>query len=217
MLDSMATDLKSCGANGVNISIDSTDGELYKFLTGGHELTPVIKSINTAIKAGLKVKLNTVLIRKYWQDQVVQLYELAKQYNVPLRFIELMPIGEGVKNEGLSSDEVVPYLIRKFGDPILSSTKGNGPAHYMNIGGVDIGFIDALSHSFCNKCNRLRMLSNGEIKLCLYQKPSINIKDLLDKEDDEIARIFNKIIKEKKKHHNMNEKAMELTMASIGG
>ena len=164
MLGDIATDLVSSGTNGVNISIDSTNPELYKFLTGGHDLIPVMKSIKTAIDVGLNVKLNAVLIRKYWMDQVDELFDLAKKYNLPLRFIELMPIGEGVNNEGLSSDEVIPYLIRRHGNPELSYTKGNGPAHYMKIGGVDFGFIDALSHSFCNKCNRLRMLSNGDIK-----------------------------------------------------
>lgn len=217
LLSPVASKLVTAGVDGVNISIDSTNPELYKYLTGGHDLNPVIDSIKLAIKVGLKVKLNSVLLRKYWMDQVDELYELAKQNNVPVRFIELMPIGEGVNNTGVSSDEVIPYLIRKHGDPTLSYTKGNGPAHYMSIGGVDFGFIDALSHSFCNKCNRLRLLSNGDIKLCLYQKPSINIKSLMNKDDDEIISIFNKLIKEKKKHHNMNEKAMELTMASIGG
>lgn len=217
LLGTLANDLFIEGVNGVNISIDSTNPDLYSYLTGGHDLIPAMMSIQTALNAGLNVKLNSVLIRKFWMNQVDELYELAKQYKVPLRFIELMPIGAGVNNEGISSDEVIPYLITRYGPPTLSSVNGNGPAHYMNIGGVDLGFIDAISHSFCNKCNRLRMLSNGDIKLCLYQKPSINIRDISNKSDEEIANIFTTIIKEKRKHHNMNEKAMELTMASIGG
>lgn len=217
LLKKMAPDLVEGGLSGVNISIDATDKELFKFLSGGHDVDIVIDSIREALKVGLKVKLNTVLIDKYWKNQVDQLYILAKQFDIPIKFIELMPIGLGANYKGVSSDTVIPYLKSKFGESIESNTIGNGPANYLNFGNVNFGFIDALSHNFCSDCNRLRLLSNGDVKLCLYQKPSCNVSDMANLTDLEIINIFKKIIQEKNEHHNLNEQAIELTMASIGG
>jgi cyclic pyranopterin phosphate synthase len=213
----MAPSLFKVGTTGVNISIDATDKNLYSILTGGHNLDIVIDSLKKCLDVGLNVKINSVLLTKYWKEQVDQLFELGKVYNIPIKFIELMPIGLAVNYKGVSSDQVLPYLKSKFGEPLKSEIEGNGPANYMNFGGVNFGFIDALSHNFCSDCNRLRLLSNGDIKLCLYQKPSCNVRTMEDVSDLEIKNIFTKIIQEKNEHHNLNEQAIELSMASIGG
>ncbi|MBK5201953.1 MAG: radical SAM protein [Spirochaetaceae bacterium] len=217
LLDDMAPSLLKAGTTGLNISIDATDKNLYSLLSGGHNIDTVIEALKKSLDVGLNVKINSVLLNKYWKEQVDQLFELGKEYDIPLKFIELMPIGLAVNYKGVSSDQVIPYLKSKFGEPIKSEIEGNGPANYMNFGGVNFGFIDALSHNFCSDCNRLRLLSNGDIKLCLYQNPSCNVIDMINLSDLEIKNIFTKIIQEKNEHHNLNEQSIELSMASIGG
>ncbi len=217
LLGEKIVDLVNAGLTSVNISIDATSEELFQAITNHKRVDVVIDSIKKAIDLGLEVKLNAVLLKKYWIQQVDQLYQLAKENGVPLRFIELMPIGIATKIQGLSSDLVIPYLEKKYKKAELSFIKGNGPARYLNIDGVDLGFIDALSHNFCSSCNRLRLLSTGEVKLCLYQEPSLNLRKIMKLNDAEISALLKIIIKDKNEHHNLNDKAMELSMASIGG
>ena len=217
LLEENLVDLVNAGLTSVNISIDATSEELFKTITNHKRVDVVIASIKKAIDLGLEVKLNAVLLKKYWIQQVDQLYQLAKENGVPLRFIELMPIGIAKNIEGVSSDLVIPYLEKKYKKAESSFIKGNGPARYLNIDGVDLGFIDALSHNFCSSCNRLRLLSTGEVKLCLYQEPSLDLRKIMKFNDAEISALLKKIIKDKNEHHNLNDKAMELSMASIGG
>lgn len=217
LLENRIPTLINEGLNSINISIDATDKNLYKKITGGGNVDKVLKAIEEASNSKLKVKLNAVLLKDYWKTQIQQLSTLAKTFDIPLRFIELMPIGIASSIEGISSDQVIPYLKDKYGETQESEIKGNGPAKYLKINGTDYGFIDALSHNFCSSCNRIRLLSDGKIKLCLYQAPNLNIKDYFSLNDNQILEKIKSTLCEKNEHHNLNEKAIKMTMASIGG
>ncbi len=217
LLKNRIPNLIAAGLDNINISIDATDDQLYKKISGNHDVKPVLTSIKQAKELGLNVKINSILLKDFWIEQINQLSSLASEIKTPLKLIELMPIGIAKNIDGISSDEVLPYLINKYGQPSTSFIKGNGPAKYMRFNDVDYGFIDAISHNFCSSCNRIRLLSNGGIKLCLYQDPIINFKEISYLKDEEISILIKSTLKNKNEHHNLKEKAMKMSMASIGG
>lgn len=217
LLKNRIPNLIDSGLDNINISIDATNNLLYKKISGNHDVNPVLTSIRQSKTLGLNVKLNSILLKDYWIEQINQLTDLASEVKAPLKFIELMPIGVAKNIKGISSDEVIPYLIDKYGQPSTSFIKGIGPANYLRFNDVDYGFIDAISHNFCSSCNRIRLLSNGGIKLCLYQDPIINLKEISYLKDEEISILIKSTLKEKNERHNLKEKALKMSMASIGG
>ncbi len=217
LLENKIESLQNSGLDSINISIDATHDDLYKKLTGGHKVEPIIRAIDKAIALNLNIKINSILLEDIWIEQLEQLITLAKEKQLTLKLIELMPIGIATKCNGISSDRVIPYLTKKYGSPQLSKVKGNGPAKYMRFNNIDIGFIDALSHNFCSSCNRIRLLSNGDVKLCLYQDPSLNLREIKHLSDEKIASIITKSLINKNEHHLLKENSIKMSMASIGG
>ncbi|MGH0052326.1 MAG: hypothetical protein ACQ5SW_02910, partial [Sphaerochaetaceae bacterium] len=152
-------------------------------------VTAVLAGIEQALQAGLKVKLNCVLLREYYVQQIKQLMHFAKTYHLAVRFIELMPIGGGDFQEGIPSDEVAHYLESSYGrNSDSQEVMGKGPSVYHRYGDVDIGFISSLTHCFCSRCNRLRLTASGILLGCLYQREGLDLYSLVSKglDDEEI-------------------------------
>lgn len=219
-LATMARELRECGLKTVNISLDSLKEFKYKSITRGGDLKYVLDSIMTCIKLGIKVKVNCVAINGFNKDEIFDFMALADNYPIDVRFIELMPIGEG---EALYKHG---YLnLKEFMDNIEGLYKvhsnENSTAEYYSFNGAKgrIGIITPMSCSFCNECNRIRVTSNGKIKLCLHSKEEIDIKFYLNK-----PLIFRETIKdlilEKPPRHYLNENECSDTnrnMYQIGG
>lgn len=126
--------------------------------------------------------MNCVAIENLNDSEIFRLALLAQNYNIDIRFIELMPIGYGKKFDFIANEIVKQKLSKSLGNLIfLPEISGNGPAKYFKIDGFkgNIGFISAISHSFCNECNRIRLTCDGNIKLCLNYSSKINVKNLL--------------------------------------
>ena len=118
--------------------------------------------------------------------------ELARDNPLQVRFIEIMPLGEGKRFPLRSEDELTELLVSRFG-PVLSAgpVAGNGPAKYVTFEGFrgNIGFISAISHKFCSSCNRLRLTADGYIKTCLQFDTGCFLRPLLrDGSEDGLIR-----------------------------
>lgn len=200
LLEKYAEELKDNGLHRVNVSLDTLSRERFKSLTGKDKLHPVLDGIKRAVEVGLTpVKINTVLMRGFNQDEIVEIANLASEDELIPRFIELMPVGTDRWEElYLPADQAVSKLETKIGLTPTQTTKGNGPANYYNTANGIIGFISPLSHKFCSKCNRIRMTAQGELRPCIAYNSHIPLKEALRRKgsEQEIKENLKGLIKE---------------------
>ncbi|MGL5348456.1 MAG: GTP 3',8-cyclase MoaA [Peptostreptococcaceae bacterium] len=219
-LATIARELKSYGLNKVNISLDSLKEYKYKSITRGGELKYVLDSITTCIKLGIYVKVNCVVIDGFNEDEILDFITLTSNYPIDVRFIELMPLGEGSKlyQSGFLNLKKLTESIKGL---YKIDIEEQSTADYYKLNGSKgrVGIITPLSCSFCEECNRIRITSNGKVKLCLHSSEEIDIKYYLNK-----PMIFREIIKEiiqkKPQRHYLNENESSDTnrrMFEIGG
>lgn len=182
LLEKYAKSLQKAGLTAVNISLDTLDPIRYKLITRSAELSHVLEGLEASLSINLPVKINCVPVRELNGDQLVEIAGLGKIYPVAVRFIEMMPIGYGRQFEPVSNDEILKKLEQAYGTGNLSKqTYGNGPAIYYEFAGFQkgIGFISAVSHEFCENCNRIRLTSDGKLKLCLHHKTGIDVRQMI--------------------------------------
>ena len=155
--------LRAAGLDGVNLSLDTLDREQYAAITRRDLLPRALEGLEAALAApGLKVKLNCVPMGDN-DDQLVSLAALARDRALDVRFIELMPIGLGSSLPRRTQAEVLEQLEGAFG-PALPCVQGggSGPGRYVTFAGFTgrVGFISAVSHQFCESCNRVRLTAD---------------------------------------------------------
>lgn len=175
-------ELKENGLTKVNISLDTLNPLKYKKITRGGDINLVLKAIDKCLNLGIKVKLNVVIIKGLNDNEIIDLINLTKEKDIDVRFIELMPIGEGNKFTGISNEEIKD-VIKNYEYKSLKQDKKDGPANYIKLKGAKgkIGFISALSNCFCENCNRIRITSDGMLKGCLNWKGGVNLKREIEK------------------------------------
>jgi cyclic pyranopterin phosphate synthase len=160
-------------------------------------------------------------------DQLVPLVGLAKDSRLSVRFIEVMPIGLGKDLSYRSEAEVRAILEDAYGPMLPYDAKlGNGPCHYFSLPGFTgkVGFISALSHQFCDQCNRVRLTSEGFLKTCLQYEMGVDLKALMEDGcgDDSIAQAVSQAIYDKPHQHHFADTSGEVfleqhVMSQIGG
>ena len=188
--------LLAAGLDAVNISLDTTDREQYRAITGTDELERVLASISLA--AGkLPVKVNCVALRGINEDAPAQLALMAKEAPVDVRFIELMPLGAARGLEMVPNAEVLRMIEKAYGPTTEEPGERDcGPAVYRRVPGFAgrIGFISPLHGKFCGTCNRLRLTSTGDLKPCLCYADAVPLREILRSgETDRAERIREKI------------------------
>lgn len=182
--------LSDSGLDAVNISLDTLSEQTYEQITGKKELAKVLENIRLAEKAGLKVKINCVLLRGINDGEWRELAALTKELQADVRFIEMMPIGYGKNFEPVSNITVLEQLYEIYpGLEKDESIHGNGPAVYYRIKGAkgSIGFISAVHGKFCDSCNRMRLTSFGKLKPCLCYADSVDLKQILRKGQEKMS------------------------------
>ncbi|MGE4584804.1 MAG: GTP 3',8-cyclase MoaA [Sphaerochaeta sp.] len=221
LLAPLANILQEGGLGSVNISLDATDPALFASLSGGFKVKTVLEGIERALEVGLRVKLNCVLLRAVHTRQITQLMELAKRWQLPLRFIELMPIGQGCSQNGVSSAEVQAFLAGTYAKEITSRHAfGKGPAVYQRYSGVDVGFISAITDCFCSRCNRLRFTSGGTLIGCMYQQTGLDLLPYLENgaDDQTIWQQIEAFAYRKPLSHQFDKARIDTSsLAAIGG
>ena len=174
-LEKYATDLAACGVKRINVSLDTLDEEKFARVTRWGRLPQVLRGIDAAQAAGMRVKINAVALKGFNEDELFTLTDWCAARDVDLTFIEVMPMGD-LGNE----DRIGQYWSLKDLRAQLASRgtltdlpeRSGGPARYVRIDatGQKIGFITPLSHNFCESCNRVRITCTGEIYTCLGQE-----------------------------------------------
>ena len=227
LLYDMLDDLYDAGIDAINISLDTLKEDNFKQITRRDGLEKVLMAIDKAYNLGIRVKINCLAIRDFNINELADIANFAKDREIDVRFIELMPIGFGKKYTQIDNDEILSILESNFGtfEPVTEK-RGNGPAKYYKNKDMKgcIGFISAISHEFCESCNRIRLTSNGFLKLCLHYNKGIDLKapirSGISDEDLKILihdTIWNKPLSHKFGHTN-GEKDIEVkNMVQIGG
>lgn len=180
-LEEHLPELVRIGIDGINISLDTLDREQFADITGTDGLSRVVTALTATAESGIRTKVNAVMLRQT-RSQILPLAALAETMPVDVRFIEVMPIGIGRFERGLTEDDALAVLQQKYTDLRLDGgTHGNGPATYWKSEDMrgSIGFIAANTHKFCDACNRLRLTSTGFLKSCLCYDLGVDLKAVL--------------------------------------
>lgn len=214
-LKNMADDLFENKVKRINFSLDTLVKEKYNDITRRNDFEKTMESLFYAIEKGFKVKLNVVLIGGFNDDEIENFVKLANDYDLEVRFIELMQIGE---TANWSKDKFVSNKIVLEKVPKLEFDGVSGVAKIYKIKGQKgkIGLISPISCSFCSDCNRIRLTSDGKLKPCLHSKNEINLKGL---SGEELEEVFKRGIFDKPEKHHLEDGKSESArdMNKIGG
>lgn len=210
-LSRFADELAACGVRRVNVSLDTLNAEKFGKITRWGRLPAVLRGIKAAQEAGLRVKLNTVAIKGFNEDELFPLVDYCAEHNLDLTFIEVMPMGDMGETDRLGQywplTELRTDLARRYTLEPLSDTTG-GPARYMRVAqtGQRIGFITPLTHNFCESCNRVRVTCTGEIFTCLGQDGRADLRAPLRASTDQAPLIdaIRAAIAQKPKGHDFD-------------
>lgn len=181
LLPPLLDELCAAGLDGINISLDTLDNAQYQQLTRrAHTADEVLHTVHLCA-ARLPSKVNAVLLPET-TDQIIPLAELAQTLPVDVRFIERMPLGAAQTGQATTATAALDRLRMHWPQlKPVNERHGNGPARYFHAPGMQgcIGLIDAVSHGFCDRCNRLRLTSTGLLKPCLCYEQGVELKSLL--------------------------------------
>ena len=225
-LEEYVEELKDHGLDAVNVSLDTLNPQRFYDITGRDDLKKVLNGIEAALREQIPLKVNVVLQKGQNEDEWMNLASLAKERKLDVRFIEMMPIGYGREFQFRGEEEICRILERAYGimTPV-TERYGNGPCHYYKIEGFQgkIGFISAMTHKFCDQCNRVRMTAEGYLKACLQYQTGTDLKSLMRSgcTDEELTEAIQKVIWEKPVSHHFTsveaEADEERLMSQIGG
>ena len=187
----IAPELRDAGLTTINVSVDSLEPERFHRITGTRLLDRVVAGIEAALGAGIAVKVNAVLLQGMDDAELGRFLAWTRTQPLTVRFIELMETGDNgalFRQARLPASEVREKLER-LGWTRLPRDAGDGPA--VNFGHPDhagkAGLISAYSGGFCDTCNRLRVSSAGDLKLCLFGEQSVSLRPLLQSDGSEAA------------------------------
>ncbi|HKK04520.1 MAG TPA: GTP 3',8-cyclase MoaA [Gammaproteobacteria bacterium] len=191
-----AGELRETGVRRLNISLDSLQPERFHAMTRHGDLSRVLDGIEAARAAGFeRIKLNSVVLKGYNHDEVLDLARFAIDRGLDISYIEEMPLGmvDGHDRADVyySSDRVLEDLGQEL-ELIPTTESTGGPSRYYRVPGTDsrIGVISPHSHNFCDHCNRVRLTTEGRLLLCLGQEHSVDLRRVLRERpgDDEALR-----------------------------
>ena len=229
LLKEKAEQLKQAGIDSINVSLDTLDEKEYQVLTGGGKLSNVLEGIKKAAELKIPIKINAVLRE---QTDVCALAAFAEQNHVTLRFIEMMPIGFGKILPVDPKSKVLETLQRRYGryERIMQRKAdsqeeyGHGPAVYYQFSdlNISIGLIQAIHGKFCDRCNRVRITSEGKLKPCLASAKVIDLRPALadTANPERLTELMRQAVFRKPKSHHFEEQNPEKsseTMNQIGG
>ena len=178
-----AAELAECGVRRVNVSLDTLDPEKFRQVTRWGDLSVVLAGLDAASAAGLKIKINTVALKGFNEEEASGLVEWAHGRGFGITFIEVMPLGAMERDR---TDQFLPLseLRARLEDSLTlvpSTYATGGPARYYDVketGGC-LGFITPLTHNFCESCNRVRVTCTGTMYMCLGQEDAADLREPL--------------------------------------
>ncbi|WP_339856781.1 GTP 3',8-cyclase MoaA [Roseovarius nubinhibens] len=207
-----ADDLYAAGVRRVNISLDTLDDKKFADITRWGRLPQVLKGIDAAQKAGLRVKINTVALKGFNEDELFTLTEWCQDRDMDITFIEVMPMGDIGNEDRLDQywklSDLRARLRERYTLTDLPERTG-GPARYVRLEetGQKIGFITPLTHNFCESCNRVRLTCTGELYMCLGQEDMADLRAPLrnhPRDDAPLEEAIRRAIALKPKGHDFD-------------
>lgn len=172
--------LAELGVKRINVSLDTLDAAKFRVLTRWGDFDQVMRGIDAAARAGLKIKINTVALRDMNEDEIEDLLRWAHGRGFDLTVIETMPLGE------IGTDRTDQYLPLSLLKTRLSQhftlddipDRTGGPARYVRVRetGGRLGFITPMTHNFCESCNRVRVTCTGTLFMCLGQEDAADLR-----------------------------------------
>ena len=221
LLSRYAKELKLYGVERINISLDTLDPIVFTKLTRRNALEAVLKGIDTALEAGIKVKINTVALKGVNDREIPSLIEWAHNKSMDITLIEVMPLGD------IDEDRVDQYIpLNAIRDNLEQRFTLNnvplrtgGPARYAKIketGGI-LGMITPLTNNFCASCNRVRVTCTGQIYTCLGHGHKLDLRAAIrgENSDAELERLLGVAMREKPEKHffDISERGAKPTVA----
>jgi len=186
LLKKYAKQLKLNGIDRINLSLDTINSEKYNKITRFGNIKKVFEGIDEAQKNNIKIKINTVVIKDFNEDEIEKLINWTNNKKLDLTFIEVMPMEEtdiSRDYQFVSLTETFYKLNTKY-KFIKSDYKTGGPATYYtsDLLSSKIGFISPLTNNFCSSCNRVRISSTGKLFMCLGQNDYVDFREIMRKD-----------------------------------
>ena len=179
LLPKLAAPLREAGVRRLNISLDTLDAEKFRYITRIGNLEDALAGIEASLEAGFeKIKINSVLIGGFNDDEIPTLAALTQRYPVDVRFIELMPMYD---SGDFGPDAFIPYTVVTDRLPDLSPLPADGGVaklYRLPDARGNVGLISPVSAHFCAECNRIRLTADGKLKPCLHSSDEISLKGL---------------------------------------
>ncbi len=212
--------LKQAGLNTVNLSLDSLNPELYHKLTHGGDLKQALQGLDTALSLGFdKIKINAVLTDLHSEQDLAALLQLTVDYDLDMRFIELMPMGQCASwaEEHFCAATKIKQLFPELRAVINPDPHSPAVLYQLPNGRGKVGLITPLSCAFCANCNRLRFTADGMIKPCLHSDRELDIKASFGCKEQLKAKICQAIMLKPKEHQLNQKNYIKREMKNIGG
>jgi cyclic pyranopterin phosphate synthase len=228
-LSKHAADLYACGVRRINVSLDTLNADKFLAITRWGKFDRVMAGIDAALAAGLEVKINTVAMLNFNEDELDQMIAWCGERGLDMTMIEAMPMGDIGLNRAdqhLALSDVRQDLEQRWTlQP--SDHQTGGPARYVTVAetGRRLGFITPLSHNFCESCNRVRLTCTGTLFMCLGQDDAADLRGPLraSSDDEVLVQAIQAAIARKPKGHDFiidrynNDPAVARHMSVTGG
>ena len=208
LLDKFAPELAACGVRRINVSLDSLDPDRFRRITRRGDLGQVMRGLDAAQAAGIKVKINAVALKGVNEDEIEPMVAWAHGRGMDLTFIEVMPMGdiEPERIEQFMPLSVVRERLAQSFTLTDTSERTGGPARYVRVAETAgrIGFITPLTHNFCESCNRVRLTCTGQLFMCLGQEDAADLRAAMrgSEGDARLEAAIDEAISRKPKGHD---------------
>ncbi|MFP6209180.1 GTP 3',8-cyclase MoaA [Helicobacter pylori] len=211
LLKKMAKDLKNAGLSRVNVSLDSLKSDRVLKISQKDALKNTLEGIEESLKVGLKLKLNTVVMKSVNDDEILELLEYAKNRHIQIRYIEFMENTHAKSLvKGLKEEEILDLIAQKYQIIETEKPKQGSSKIYTLENGYQFGIIAPHSDDFCQSCNRIRLASDGKICPCLYYQDAIDAKEaIINKDTKNIKRLLKQSVINKPEKNMWNDKNSE--------
>ncbi len=211
LLKKMAKDLKNAGLSRVNVSLDSLKSDRVLKISQKDALKNTLEGIEESLKVGLKLKLNTVVMKSVNDDEILELLEYAKNKRIQIRYIEFMENTHAKSLvKGLKEKEILDLIAEKYQIIEAEKPKQGSSKIYTLENGYQFGIIAPHSDGFCQSCNRIRLASDGKICPCLYYQDAIDAKEaIMNKDTKSIKRLLKQSVINKPEKNMWNDKNSE--------
>ncbi|KAF9074904.1 hypothetical protein BDP27DRAFT_1316161 [Rhodocollybia butyracea] len=197
------------GLSHLNLSLDTLDPFKFEFMTKRRGLDAVLKTLNVALESPYlkKVKLNVVVVKGLNDSEVLDFVEMTRNKPISVRFIEFMPFtgNKWDKFKMVPSTDLLQIISNKYPGVVRITDEANDTARSWKIPGYqgEFGFISSMSDHFCSTCNRLRITSDGQIKVCLFDAKEVSLRDEMRRgaSDSDLLHIIGRAVLGKQEKH----------------